>query len=91
MEHVTFNIETQDETKVDVDSQEMSNILNRNMADAWNAFRAERNRLLAASDWTVLGDSPTPTAIWKAYRQQLRDLPANTTDPFAPIWPTPPS
>lgn len=58
---------------------------------AWQRLRWERNMLLTASDWTVLADSPTPTAAWKAYRQQLRDLPANTTDPFNPVWPTPPA
>lgn len=58
---------------------------------AWIALRQNRNHLLAESDWTVLGDSPTPTAAWKVYRQALRDLPANTTDPFQPVWPTPPS
>jgi hypothetical protein len=58
---------------------------------AWSALRSERNRLLATSDWTVLGDSPTPTAAWKAYRQALRDLPANTADPLNVVWPTPPS
>jgi hypothetical protein len=57
----------------------------------WSNLRAERNARLSACDWTVLGDSPTPTAAWKAYRQALRDLPANTTDPTAPDWPTPPS
>lgn len=60
-------------------------------AAAWNNLRAERNRLLAESDWTVLADTPTPTAAWKTYRQALRDLPGNTTDPFNPVWPTPPS
>jgi hypothetical protein len=59
--------------------------------DAWTNLRNERNALLTNSDWTVLADSPTPTAAWKAYRQALRDLPANTTDPTAPDWPTPPS
>jgi len=59
--------------------------------DAWHRLRIERDALLAASDWTVLSDSPTPTAAWKTYRQVLRDLPANTTDPTAPDWPTPPS
>lgn len=59
--------------------------------NAWAALRETRNSLLASSDWTVLGDSPTPTAVWKAYRQALRDLPANTTDPFNVVWPTPPS
>ena len=58
---------------------------------AWSQLRAERNRMLAESDWTVLSDSPTSTAAWKAYRQALRDLPANTTDPTVPDWPTPPS
>lgn len=60
-------------------------------ASAWLVLRAERNRLLADSDWTVLADTPTSTAAWKAYRQQLRDLPANTTDPLNVVWPTPPS
>ena len=58
---------------------------------AWDNLRTERNSLLAQCDWTVLADTPTPTAAWKAYRQALRDLPANTTDPFNPVWPTPPS
>ena len=42
--------------------------------------RATRNELLAASDWTVLTDSPLTTAKktkWKTYRQALRDLPAS--------------
>lgn len=57
----------------------------------WDELRNERNVRLAACDWTVLSDTPTSTAAWKAYRQELRDLPANTTDPFNPVWPTPPS
>jgi hypothetical protein len=66
------------------------------LADAYaqhgfTLLRAERNRLLAACDWTVLADTPTSTASWKAYRQELRDLPANTTDPLNPVWPTPPA
>lgn len=60
-------------------------------ASAWFVLRIERNRILAESDWTVLSDSPTSTAAWKTYRQALRDLPANTTDPLNPVWPTPPS
>lgn len=34
--------------------------------------RAERDRLLAESDWTALPDSPVD---WSDYRQALRDLP----------------
>lgn len=59
--------------------------------DAWQKLRNQRNVVLAACDWTVLPDSPTSTAAWKVYRQALRDLPANTTDPFNVDWPTPPS
>lgn len=39
--------------------------------------RAERDALLAASDWRVLPDAPTPHAdvvLWLEYRQALRDL-----------------
>ena len=37
--------------------------------------RAQRDRLLAASDWTQLADAPVDKAPWAAYRQELRDLP----------------
>lgn len=57
----------------------------------WQQFRHKRNLMLSQCDWTVLADSPTSTAAWKTYRQQLRDLPANTTDPLNPVWPTPPA
>ena len=33
----------------------------------------------------------TMSDAWKTYRQQLRDLPANTSDPTNPTWPTKPS
>lgn len=58
---------------------------------AWDRMRERRNALLNGCDWTVLADTPTSTAAWKAYRQALRDLPANTTDPNDVVWPTPPS
>lgn len=56
----------------------------------WAALRAERNRLLSATDWTQLADAPTPDASWATYRQALRDLPETTEDPRSPEWPTPP-
>lgn len=61
------------------------------LANGFYLLRKERNALLANSDWTVLSDSPTSTAAWKVYRQQLRDLPANTSDPYNPEWPVPPA
>jgi len=60
--------------------------------DAWMYFRIERNRRLSNSDWTRLDDVPNINKdAWATYRQQLRDLPANTTDPTQVMWPTPPS
>ena len=52
--------------------------------------REERNRLLMQSDWTQIADAPVDAVAWAEYRQALRDLPANTTDPENPVWPTPP-
>ena len=40
-------------------------------------LRPERDRLLAASDWTQLNDTTLPEeviAAWATYRQDLRDL-----------------
>jgi hypothetical protein len=58
------------------------------------ALRAQRKLLLIESDWTQLQNNPLSTekiTEWATYRQALRDLPDNTTDPTVPIWPTPPS
>lgn len=61
-------------------------------AKAWKSLRGLRDAALASTDWTVVEDTPvTNKAAWKTYRQALRDLPDNTTDPLNVTWPTPPS
>lgn len=62
---------------------------------AWRDLRAERDRRLAASDWTQLPDAaalldPNVAADWARYRQELRDVPDTVADPFEVEWPTPP-
>mgnify|MGYP001345352400 CR=1 FL=1 len=60
-----------------------------NEADLQN-LRVRRNNKLAKSDWMANSDV-TMSDAWKTYRQALRDLPANTSDPSNPTWPTKPS
>lgn len=55
----------------------------------WTDLRQQRNRLIAETDYLALSDA-TMTDDMKTYRQTLRDLPANTTDPANPVWPTKP-
>ena len=60
----------------------------------WMKLRNERDNLLLSSDFTQLGDiglSESKKTEWINYRQALRDLPANTSDPASPNWPTKPS
>ena len=52
-------------------------------------LRVQRNQLLAETDYLALADS-TLTDEMRTYRQALRDLPANTSDPANPVWPTKP-
>jgi hypothetical protein len=49
-------------------------------------LRAERNKLLAATDFYALTDV-TMSPEMTTYRQALRDLPANTVDVFNPVYP----
>ena len=58
---------------------------------AWADLRNSRSRLLSGTDWTQVPDAPVDAAAWAVYRQELRDLPNNTTDPREVVWPTPPS
>jgi len=55
----------------------------------WNELRQQRNNLIAETDYLALSDA-TMTDDMKTYRLALRDLPANTTDPANPVWPTKP-
>ena len=61
--------------------------------EEWAALRAKRDRLLAACDWVVVkaqeAGEDVPTA-WVTYRTALRNIPAATSDPANPTWPTAP-
>ncbi len=52
-------------------------------------LRSNRNLLLAETDYLALSDA-TLSADMRTYRQALRDLPANTSDPANPTWPVKP-
>ena len=57
----------------------------------WNAVREERNRLLAACDWTQLPDAPVANqTAWTTYRNLLRMIPDTQTDPTNITWPEAP-
>ena len=61
------------------------------ISEAWVKLRSTRDQLLASCDWTQVPDAPVDHSLWAVYRQALRDLPSNTTDPRNPVWPTPPN
>ena len=76
-----------DHELVAASGQEVENELNLKL------IRRKRDMLLAETDWVSskyydLGQ-PVPEE-WTTYRQALRDLPANTTNPANPTWPTKP-
>ena len=55
-------------------------------------MRAQRNRMLAESDWTQAHDDPTGKRDeWAVYRQQLRDFPARWTPGPIADFPDPPA
>lgn len=91
MNHTIIDLETGETTVVAMTEEEIAEAQAFHLESLWSGLRSQRNALLSRSDWTVLSDSPTSTAAWKTYRQALRDLPANTTDPLNPVWPTPPA
>jgi hypothetical protein len=64
-------------------------------AQPLNELRAARDALLEKTDKYATIDFPhgseAAKQAWLDYRQTLRDLPANTTDPENPIWPEAPT
>ena len=58
--------------------------------NAWRDLRSKRSKLLAETDYLALSDA-TLSEDMRTYRQALRDLPDNTSDPANPTWPVKPS
>jgi RecB family exonuclease len=58
-------------------------------AEPLKALRAERNRLIAETDWWALSDV-TMTAEQTAYRQALRDITDSYSSLDDVVWPTKP-
>ena len=82
-----------------VDEAAKAVVNNQAQADAdalessWDRLRRERDSLLTSSDWTQYNDSPLTDEVktsWSVHRQELRDLPSNTADPDAVVWPDAP-
>ena len=91
MKMINVDLATGTITESEISAEDVAVQQQNAVSRAWEQLRIQRNGRLAECDWTVLSDTPTSTAAWKAYRQELRDLTANTTDPFNPVWPTPPA
>ena len=71
-------IDMSDEAKAALDEQQAKSV------------REERNRRLAACDWTQLADAPVDDLAWAVYRQALRDVPNQADFPWTVVWPTEP-
>ena len=82
--------------EVDIDAVDLRThkwLTSRYDTEEWAALREKRDALLADCDWVVVkaqeagGDVPS---AWVTYRTALRNLPATTSDPANPTWPTAP-
>jgi hypothetical protein len=54
------------------------------------AVRQARGEKLKDSDWTQVADAPVDQTAWAAYRQELRDITAQSDFPWDINWPTQP-
>ena len=67
-------------------------------AEPLRLLRAQRNRLLTATDWRMVSDYPSANQTeWQTYRQALRDITTQTPSLDSNgnltgiTWPTPPN
>ena len=93
MSKIVVNVQTGEQTTVPLSAAEIAEreAYARDVlpVEQMAALRAKRNPLLAETDYLALSDA-TLSEEMRLYRQQLRDLPANT-DPANPTWPVKPS
>ena len=60
-------------------------------AEQAKSVRASRTEKLKDSDWTQIADSTADKTAWATYRQQLRDISAQSGFPWTVTWPTAPA
>ncbi len=92
MNKIIVNCQTKETTVVPLTDEELTErqgVLANAVNNQLRSLRFERNARLAETDYLALADS-TLTDEMRAYRQALRDLPANTADPANPVWPVKP-
>lgn len=83
-------IESDDHTKFGATWAEITAKIDElKKAEPMRLLRAERDRLIAETDWWVLPDR-TPTDAQKKYRQDLRDITKTATSLDDVTWPTKP-
>ena len=89
----TINVQTGEVTNAELTAEQIAtrDAYNRDVlpGELLTEVRIKRNQLLAETDYLALSDS-TLTDEMRTYRQALRDLPANTTNPANPVWPVKP-
>ena len=93
MERTERNLQTGEVTTIELTAEEIAEreAYERDVLPGvlLENLRQRRNQLLTETDYLALVDS-TLTDEMQAYRQALRDLPANTVDPADPVWPVKP-
>lgn len=78
---------------VEIEESEFKNLvedINTKSVDEIAEVRAIRDMLLADSDWTQVLDCPideADIALWRIYRQALRDVPQQDGFPHSVEWP----
>ena len=61
----------------------------RILADKWSSVRRDRDRRLAETDYLALSDQTLSNSM-KTYRDSLRDVPEDNSDPDNVSWPNKP-
>ena len=93
MERIVVNCQTGEKTVVSLTAEEIAEreayVRDVLPVEQMKELRRQRNQLLAETDHLALSDHVL-SAEMTAYRQALRDLPANTVDPANPVWPVKP-
>ncbi len=87
---ITFSRDEDGSIVITRDTQKENELLTK----SFKKLREQRNTRIAQTDYLAIPDYPHATEevkqAWLDYRQTLRDLPSNTTDPENPVWPEAP-